>query len=43
MAYGGGSFTSPSGGTTCEFNFDIAKPTFAHSDVGFRCCFTSKP
>jgi hypothetical protein len=34
----GGAFDSPSGGTTCEFNFDIAQATFANSDVGFRCC-----
>jgi hypothetical protein len=39
----GGSFTSPSGGTTCEFDFDIVPPTFANSDVGFRCCFDQKP
>jgi len=34
----GGAFDSPSGGTTCEFSFDIAQATFANSDVGFRCC-----
>ncbi len=39
----GGSYTSPQGGTTCEFNFDIAQPTFANNDLGFRCCFTTQP
>jgi hypothetical protein len=39
----GGSFTSPQGGSTCEFDFDIVPPTFANSDVGFRCCFDKKP
>jgi formylglycine-generating enzyme required for sulfatase activity len=39
----GGSFTSPPGGTTCEFDFDIVPPTFANTDVGFRCCFDKKP
>jgi hypothetical protein len=39
----GGSYTSPFGGTSCEFDFDIAQPTFANIDVGFRCCFDNKP
>jgi Putative metal-binding motif len=39
----GGSFSSPGGGTTCEFDFDIVPPTFANNDVGFRCCFDKKP
>src|SRR5207253_10442569 len=39
----GGSFTSPGGGTSCEFDFDIVPPTFTNNDVGFRCCFDKKP
>jgi hypothetical protein len=39
----GGSYTSPSGGTTCEFDFDIAKPGFASSELGFRCCSNNTP
>ena len=39
----GGAFGSPLGGTACEFDFDIAKPTFTNADVGFRCCFDARP
>jgi hypothetical protein len=39
----GGSFSSPGGGTTCEFDFDEVPPTFSNNDVGFRCCFDNKP
>jgi formylglycine-generating enzyme required for sulfatase activity len=39
----GGAFNSPSGGTSCEFDFDIQQQGFANSDVGYRCCFDSPP
>ncbi len=39
----GGAFTSPQGGATCEFDFDIFLPTFANNDVGFRCCSGAAP
>ncbi len=39
----GGSYTSLSGGTTCEFNFDVEQASFVNADVGFRCCFDKKP
>jgi hypothetical protein len=39
----GGSYSSPQGGTTCEFDFDIAQATFANTDVGFRCCSDAAP
>ena len=39
----GGQYNSPSGGTVCEFDFDIAQPTYANSDVGFRCCSNNAP
>jgi hypothetical protein len=34
----GGAYDSPSGGTSCEFDFDILPATFANANVGFRCC-----
>ena len=44
----GGSYTSqsngqPPDGTSCEFDFVIAVPTFENSDVGFRCCADNAP
>jgi hypothetical protein len=39
----GGSYSSPKDGTTCEFDFDIARPSFANVDVGFRCCSDNAP
>ncbi len=39
----GGAYNQPSGGTTCEFDFDIQKPGYANSDVGFRCCADNLP
>jgi hypothetical protein len=44
----GGAYTSPSDGTppdgtSCEFDFVIAQPTFANSDIGFRCCADNAP
>jgi hypothetical protein len=39
----GGSFTTPVGGTTCEFNFVIFPPTFVDSNLGFRCCADHAP
>jgi formylglycine-generating enzyme required for sulfatase activity len=39
----GGSFTSASGGTTCELDVDVAHPDFTNTDLGFRCCFDQKP
>jgi hypothetical protein len=39
----GGAFSTPQGGTTCEFDFDIFPATFANNDVGFRCCSDAAP
>ena len=44
----GGGYTSQSDGvapdgTSCEFDFVIAQPGFANSDVGFRCCADAAP
>jgi hypothetical protein len=39
----GGSYSSPQGGTACEFDFNIAQPGFANTDVGFRCCSDNPP
>jgi formylglycine-generating enzyme required for sulfatase activity len=39
----GGSFNAPSGGSTCEYSFDIFQSTFANADVGFRCCADHAP
>jgi hypothetical protein len=39
----GGSYLSPTGGTTCEFDFDIYPASFANQDVGFRCCADNPP
>jgi hypothetical protein len=39
----GGSHLSLPGGTTCEFDFDIAKASYADSEIGFRCCSTNAP
>jgi formylglycine-generating enzyme required for sulfatase activity len=39
----GGNYSQPSGGTTCEFNFDVASASFANADVGFRCCADNAP
>jgi|GEM_PF-2667619 len=44
----GGAYTSPSDGTppdgtSCEFDFVIAKTGFANADVGFRCCSLNAP
>ena len=39
----GGSYTGTSGGTTCEFDFDLDRNTFANSDLGFRCCSANPP
>ncbi|AKF02990.1 hypothetical protein DB32_000138 [Sandaracinus amylolyticus] len=39
----GGSSTSPSGGTTCQFDFVVAGDAYATPGVGFRCCRTSAP
>jgi hypothetical protein len=39
----GGAYSSPSGGITCEFNFDIAQASFYNNDLGFRCCADNAP
>jgi hypothetical protein len=39
----GGSSTSPSGGTTCDFDFVVAGDTYATPSVGFRCCRNTMP
>jgi hypothetical protein len=39
----GGAYGSPRDGTSCEFDFDIARPTFTNADIGFRCCFDARP
>jgi hypothetical protein len=39
----GGNAGTPAAGTTCEFDFNIARPTFAESLTGFRCCSTNAP
>lgn len=39
----GGSFSSPQGGVSCEFDFDIQKAAFFNNNLGFRCCSDEKP
>jgi hypothetical protein len=39
----GGAYTSPVGGTSCEFDFVIFEPTFVDSNLGFRCCADHAP
>ena len=39
----GGNYTNTSGGTTCQFNFDIAQPTGYNVDIGFRCGSDNPP
>jgi formylglycine-generating enzyme required for sulfatase activity len=34
----GGAFDTPKSGTTCEFDFEIARAGFLSGEVGFRCC-----
>ncbi len=39
----GGSYNDVSGGTTCQFNFEVAGDTFRAPNVGFRCCRSTAP
>jgi len=39
----GGAYTTPVGGTSCEFDFVIFPPTFVDSNLGFRCCADHAP
>jgi formylglycine-generating enzyme required for sulfatase activity len=47
----GGAFDSPgpmlpsdpSGGDSCEFDFDIFPASFANADIGYRCCADNAP
>jgi hypothetical protein len=39
----GGAYTTPVGGTSCEFDFVIFPPTFIDSNLGFRCCADHAP
>jgi hypothetical protein len=39
----GGSFSYPSGGTTCEFDVRWELPTAFGFDIGFRCCADNAP
>ncbi|MDB4967570.1 MAG: Tryptophan synthase alpha chain [Myxococcales bacterium] len=43
FALRGGAYTSASSGTTCEFGVDMQAPSYTAADVGFRCCFDTKP
>jgi hypothetical protein len=39
----GGTYTTTSGGMTCQFDFAIFQSSFANSDLGFRCCSNNAP
>jgi hypothetical protein len=39
----GGTYLDPQGGTTCQFNFEVATDTIALPTVGFRCCRDTAP
>ncbi|MCU1276600.1 MAG: Tryptophan synthase alpha chain [bacterium] len=43
FALRGGAYTSSSSGTTCEFGGDTQASSYTAADVGFRCCFDTKP
>ncbi|NOY91478.1 MAG: formylglycine-generating enzyme family protein [Deltaproteobacteria bacterium] len=39
----GGSYNDLSGGTKCQFSFEVAGDTFRAPNVGFRCCRSTAP
>jgi len=38
-----GSYNDLAGGTHCQFDFEVAGPTFRAPNVGFRCCRSTAP